>query len=47
MAEMWWNYIGEGEEYMTKYMWMRMNDGEWTDIREKSFNFGWKNYPPN
>ena len=47
MAKMWWNYIGEGEEYMTKSMWMRMPDGEWVGVRETSCNFRWKNYPLN
>jgi len=47
IAEMWWNYIDDGQEYMIKSMWMRLPNGEWISVREKSYNFGWKNYPPN
>jgi hypothetical protein len=47
IAKMWWNYIDDGQEYMIKSMWTRIPDGEWICVREKSYNFGWKNYPPN
>ena len=33
-----------GQGYMQHPMWM-YNDNEWFDVREKSFNFGWENYP--
>lgn len=33
-----------GQGYMQHPMWM-YNDNEWFSIREKSFNFGWENYP--
>jgi len=33
-----------GKGYMLHPMWMYNND-EWFDVREKSFNFGWENYP--
>lgn len=46
MAKTWWEYIEEGAGYMSKHMWACMPDGEWLNIREKSFNFGWDNYPP-
>ena len=33
-----------GKGYMVHPMWMKFNDVEWSDIRETSFNFGWRGY---
>ena len=33
-----------GRGYMQHPMWMKFVDEGWHTIREKSFNFGWKNY---
>ena len=47
IAKKWWSCIGEEEGYMTYRMWQKLFQGEeWTDFREKSYNFGWDNYPP-
>ena len=52
MAKQWWEEIEGREGFMIRPMWNRWagvsgKDGwGWSDIREKSFNFGWKNYPP-
>lgn len=35
---------GKGKGYMVHPMWMRFADHGWNDIREQSFNFGWKGY---
>ena len=37
---------GKGKGYMVHPMWIRIPDAEWLDIREQSFNFGWKGYNP-
>ena len=37
---------GDGGGYMVHPMWMRFSDGEWSDVREQSYRFGWKNYNP-
>jgi len=55
MAELWEEIIskerntmsGSGKGYMVHPMWQRFNENVgWQTIREKSFNFGWKNYHP-
>lgn len=33
-----------GQGYMQHPMWIFIGD-KWVDVREKSFNFGWENYP--
>lgn len=35
-----------GKGYMVHPMWIKFPDGSWCDIREQSFNFGWKGYLP-
>ena len=37
---------GKGKGYMVHPMWMRFGDQGWNDVREQSFNFGWKGYNP-
>ena len=34
---------GNGGGYMVHCMWMRMPDGDWLDVREQSYRFGWGN----
>ena len=36
----------QGKGYMVHPMWIKFPDGSWSDIRERSFNFGWKGYSP-
>ena len=33
-----------GKGYQVHPMWMKFPDGSWVDVREMSFNFGWKGY---
>ena len=48
IAERWWSCIGGEEGYMTYSMWKKLFKGEdWINVRERSFNFGWDNYPPH
>ena len=43
----WWEEINAGKGYMVHPMWIREAPyWKWSAIRESSFNFGWKNYPP-
>jgi hypothetical protein len=51
MSEKWWDEIEGHNGFMSKPMWNKWGGGataatEWNDACEKSFNFGWKNYPP-
>ena len=54
-AEMWWIAIHEDRDldhesenrgYMVAPMWKKFPDAGWNDVREWSFQFGWKCYPP-
>ena len=53
MMELWADLISEdsnsfdrnGRGYMVHPMWMRFPGGDWNDVREQSFNFGWDGYP--
>lgn len=37
---------GKGKGYMVHPMWRHFGDHGWHDVREQSFNFGWKGYNP-
>ena len=53
MMQLWADLISEnsnsldknGKGYMVHPMWMRFPGGDWNDVREQSFNFGWDGYP--
>ena len=44
MSSRWWNMIGGHDNYMTYPSFPSFSFGG--SIREQSFQFGWKNYPP-
>lgn len=44
IAEKPYTLEGKGKGWMAHPMWIRMLDAEWLDVRERSFNFGWKGY---
>lgn len=46
MKILWWNMINEDEGYMTYTSYYITKNGIFGE-REKSFNFGWTNYPPS
>ena len=48
MAKQWWIEIEGHEGYMVRPMWNRCIGDQygWSTVRETSYNFGWKNYPP-
>lgn len=45
MKELWWEMISEIDGYMT-YRSYFINHNDIYECREKSYNFGWDNYPP-
>lgn len=46
MKDLWWDMIGENDGYMT-YNSYYIDIENIMNLRERSFNFGWSNYPPS
>ena len=42
----WWSIIDGPTGFQSHPMWVKMPNGKWFTVRDRSFNFGWEDYPP-